>query len=51
MLEELVEHVQTYSPQTDASVSEVVQGILQILHNAKDELQLAELPRRGAWDQ
>jgi len=49
MLEELVEHVRTYSPQNDASVSEVFQGIMQLLHNAKDELELAELPRRGAW--
>lgn len=49
MLEELVEHVQTYSPQNDARVSEVFQGIMTLLHNAKDELELADLPRRGAW--
>lgn len=49
MLEDLVEHVQTYSPQSDARVSEVFQGIMTLLHNAKDELELAELPRRGAW--
>lgn len=49
MLEELVEHVQTYSPENDARTSEVFQGIMTLLHNAMDELELAELPRRGAW--
>jgi hypothetical protein len=49
MLEELVEHIRTYSPQNDARTSEVFQGIMQLLHNAMDELELAELPRRGAW--
>jgi hypothetical protein len=49
MLEELVEHVRTYSPQSDARTSEVFQGIMTLLHNAMDELELAELPRRGAW--
>jgi hypothetical protein len=44
-----VEHVRTYSPQSDASVNEVFQGIMQLLHNAKNELELSELPRRGAW--
>ncbi len=48
-LEELVKHVRTYSPQNDARVSEVFQGIMTLLHNAMDELELAELPRRGAW--
>lgn len=49
MLEELVEHVCTYSPEPDARTSEVFQGIITLLHNAKDELELSELPRRGAW--
>ena len=49
MLEELVEYVCMYSPETDARVSEVFQGIVTLLHNAMDELELAELPRRGAW--
>ena len=48
-LEELVKHVRTYSPQSDARTSEVFQGIMTLLHNAMDELELAELPRRGAW--
>ncbi|MBX7136136.1 MAG: hypothetical protein K1X67_25985 [Fimbriimonadaceae bacterium] len=49
MLEELVEYVQTFSPESDARTSEVFQGIMTLLHNAKEELELAELPRRGAW--
>jgi hypothetical protein len=49
MLEELVEHIRTYSPQNDARTSEVFQGIMQLLHNAMGGLELAELPRRGAW--
>lgn len=49
MLEELVEYVQTYSPESDARTCEVFQGIMTLLHNAKEELELAELPRRGAW--
>ena len=49
MLEELVEHVCTYSPESDARVSEVFQAIIALLHNAKEELELSALPRRGAW--
>jgi hypothetical protein len=49
MLEELVEHVCTYSPESDARTSEVFQGIITLLHDAMDELELSELPRRGAW--
>lgn len=49
MLEELVEHVCTYSPESDARVSEVFQGLITVLHHAMHELDLAEIPRRGAW--
>lgn len=49
MLEEVVEHVRMYSPEPDTRVSEVFQGIIGLLHNAMDELELSELPRRGAW--
>jgi cellulose biosynthesis protein BcsQ len=45
MLEDLVRHVRTYGPQNDARVSEVFQGIVQLLHDAIDELELGELPR------
>ena len=49
MLEEVVKYVRTYSPENDARTSEVFQGIIGLLHSAMDELDLAELPRRGAW--
>lgn len=49
MLEELVEYVCTYSPENDARTSEVFQGIIGLLHGAMDELELANVPRRGAW--
>jgi hypothetical protein len=49
MLEELVEYVQEYSPESDARTSEVFQGVIGLLHNAMEELDLSELPRRGAW--
>lgn len=49
MLEDFVKHVQTYSPQNDARTSEVFQGIMTLLHGAMNELELSDLPRRGAW--
>ena len=49
MFDELIAYVQAYSPQDDASASEVFQGVLAVLHNAMDQLDLAELPVRGAW--
>ncbi|MCZ2152414.1 MAG: hypothetical protein LC114_00700 [Bryobacterales bacterium] len=49
MLEEVVEHVRTYSPENDARTSEVFQGVIGLLHSAMDELDLSDLPRRGAW--
>jgi len=49
MLDDLVKHIRVYSPQNDARTSEVFQGIMQLLHNAMDELELSDLPRRGAW--
>jgi hypothetical protein len=49
MFDELIAYVQAYSPQDDASASEVFQGVLTVLHNAMDQLDLAELPKRGAW--
>ncbi len=33
----------------DASTSEVFQGVMTLLHSAMNELDLADLPRRGAW--
>jgi hypothetical protein len=36
-------------PETDARTSEVFQGIMTLVYHALDELDLSELPRRGAW--
>jgi hypothetical protein len=47
--EEVVEYVQTYSSQADARTSEVFQGMMTLLHNAIDELDISQLPKRGAW--
>ena len=49
MFEELIEHVRRYSPENDTRASEVFQGIIGLLHSAMDELELADLPKRGAW--
>jgi hypothetical protein len=49
MFEELTKYIQTYSSEDDARASEVFQGVIGLLHNAMDELELSELPRRGAW--
>lgn len=49
MLEELVKHVRKYSPQSDARTSEVFQGMMALLHSAMNELELSDLPKRGAW--
>lgn len=49
MFEDVIEHVRTYSPEPNVSASEVLQGIIGVLHNAMSELDLSTLPRRGAW--
>lgn len=49
MLEEMVKYVQTYSPEPDTRTSEVFQAIVGLLHGAMGELELSQLPRRGAW--
>ena len=49
MLEEIVEHVRNFSPENNATTSEVFQGVIGLLHGAMGELELANLPRRGAW--
>ncbi len=47
--EDFVKHVQTYSPEFDARHSEVFQAIIALLDDARGELDLESLPRRGAW--
>jgi hypothetical protein len=49
MLADVMEHVKNFSPHEVANATEVFQGLLGLLHNALDELDLSELPPRGAW--
>lgn len=49
MLEDLVEHVQTYSEQGDAKASEVFHGLVLALYEAKEFIDLADVPSRGRW--
>ena len=49
MLAEVMEHVKNFSPYDGANATEVFQGLLGLLHSALDELDLAGLPKRGAW--
>lgn len=47
--EDLVSHIQNFSPEFDTRHSEVFQAIIALLYECKEELDLASLPRRGAW--
>lgn len=49
MLEDLVEHVQSYSEQSDAAASEVFHGLVLALYEAKEFIDLADVPLRGRW--
>jgi hypothetical protein len=49
MLEEISDYVRDYSPEPDTRPSEIFQGIIGLLYAAMDDLELASLPRRGAW--
>ncbi len=49
MFEELVEFAQRYSTQMDVTASEIFEGLVNILHQAKDEMSFEEVPRRGKW--
>jgi hypothetical protein len=49
MIEELIDHVQTYSVQKDAKASEVFHALVLALHEATEFLDLGEVPARGRW--
>ena len=49
MLEELIDHVQTYSMQRDAKGSEVFLALVLSLYEAREHLDLSEVPARGRW--
>lgn len=49
MVHELLSYIQTMGPQPAARASEMFQGIITVLHRAKDVLDLSSMPRRGQW--
>jgi hypothetical protein len=49
MIEELIDHVQTYSVQKDAKASEVFHALVLALYEAREHIDLSEVPGRGKW--
>jgi hypothetical protein len=49
MIEELIDHVQTYSVQKDAKASEVFHALVLALHEAREFIDLSDVPARGRW--
>lgn len=49
MFEDFVEFVQRYSLQPDTKQSEIFEAIVGLLHDAKEEMSFADVPRRGKW--
>jgi hypothetical protein len=49
MAEALVEHVQTYSVQKDASMSDVFEALILAAYEAREELDLRRIRARGRW--
>ena len=49
MIEELIDHVQTYSVQRDTKGSEVFHALVLSLYEAREHLDLSEVPARGRW--
>jgi hypothetical protein len=49
MIDELIDHVQTYSVQKDAKASEIFHALVLALYEARDHLDLSEVPTRGKW--
>ena len=46
---QLIDHVQTYSVQKDAKASEIFHALVLALFEARDHLDLSEIPARGKW--
>lgn len=49
MFNELVEFVQRYSLQDDAKASEILDAMISVLYESRDQLALHDVPRRGKW--
>ena len=49
MIQELIAYVQTYSEQKDAKASEVFHALVLALYEAKEFIELGDVPERGRW--
>lgn len=49
MFEEIVEYVQRYSLQDDAKASEILDAMIGVLYQAREEMAFNDVPRRGKW--
>lgn len=49
MIEDLIDHVQTFSVQKDAKASEVFHALVLALYEAKEFIELGDVPTRGRW--
>ena len=49
MFGEIVDFVQRYSLQEDAKASEILDALISVLYQARDELAFHDVPRRGKW--
>ena len=49
MVDEIIDYVQTYSVQNDAKASEVFHALVLALYEARESIDLSEVPARGRW--
>jgi hypothetical protein len=49
MIDEIIAYVQTYSVQNDAKASEVFHALVLALYEARESIDLSEVPARGRW--
>jgi hypothetical protein len=49
MFNELVEFVRRYSLQDDAKASEILDAMISVLYQSRDQLAFHDVPRRGKW--
>ena len=49
MVQDLVGHFCAFGAQKDTSASEVFEGLVTALHEARDQLDLSNVPPRGQW--
>lgn len=49
MFDELIEYVRAYSAEPHATASEVFHALVTVLYQAKEDVDLRHVPRRGKW--